>query len=313
MARKLIEVSIPLTNINDAAVAEKKIKSGYPANIHMWWARRPLAASRAVIFAQLVDDPSEHPDRFPDETAIDAERERLFELMRQLADPTGPSDEVLRAAQLEIGRAFPDGVTVLDPFAGGGSIPIEAQRLGLDVGSSDLNPVAVLLNRVLLDQVRVALGMPAVHPDDARLAETRRGDGLSGLAEDLVWYGRRLRELAEEKVGDRYPTISDSDGKEWPVISWIWARTTPCPNPACGIDAPLVRSFIVSKKKGREAWVDPVTSGPGVPVEFVVRDGPAPRIGGTVSRAGATCVACGTAIPLAKVREDGLLASWVSG
>lgn len=304
MPIKLIEVALPLKAINDACVAEKKIKSGYPANIHMWWARRPLVASRSVVFAQLVDDPSAHPELFPTDEAIEAERQRLFTLMRKLAEPSGPTPEVLAQAQDEIRRSVGDNVTVLDPFAGGGSIPIEAQRLGVNVGASDLNPVAVLLNRLILDQARIAIGEPPVHPESGRLTVARAGAGLSGLAEDVEYYGRTLRDMVASELASYYPTAQDEGGHSYPVISWIWARTVPCPNPACRIAAPLVRSFVVSKKAGREAWVDPVTSGPGDEVSFVVRAGKDPRVTGTVSRQGAVCVACETAIPLTYVREQ---------
>jgi len=302
--KKLIEVAIPLKSINEACVAEKKLRSGVPANIHAWWARRPLAASRSVIFAQLVDDPSEHPDLYPTDEMVEVKRQQLFALMRELANPSGPSPAVLLAAETEIRKSVGDDVVVLDPFAGGGSIPIEAQRLGLCVGASDLNPVAVLLNKLMLDMVRPALDRAAVHPSPDALVSNTPSTGLSGLAADLKWYGQRLRELTASKVGANYPEVEGHDGKSYPVISWLWARTTPCPNPACGIDAPLVRSFILSKKTGREAWVDPVTTGPGMPVRFEVKKGRTPRVASTVQRNGATCVACGTAIPLAMVRED---------
>lgn len=304
MPKKLIEVALPLTQINEACVAEKKLRSGVPANIHAWWARRPLAASRAVIFAQLVDDPAEHPEHFPTEDSVREERERLFELIRALVEPTGPSNAVLKSAQQEIARSVGEKLMVLDPFAGGGSIPIEAQRFGLDLGASDLNPVAVLLNRLMLEQLRVAMNRPAVHSDTTQLVATSGVAGLAGLASDVEWYGRKLRDLTAEKVGFSYPAVRDLRGNSYPVISWIWARTTPCPNPACGISAPLVRSFVLSKKKGRETWVDPVTAGPGHDVEFVIRSGRTPRLTGTVQRTGATCAACNTAIPLAKVRQD---------
>lgn len=304
MPKKLIEVALPLTQINEACVAEKKIKSGYPANIHMWWARRPLAATRAVLFAQLVDDPSAHPDRFPTAKDVAEERERLFDLIRALVEPTGPPMDVLMRAQNEIKKSVGSELTVLDPFAGGGAIPLEAQRLGLNVVASDLNPVALLLNRVILDQVRVALGKPPVHPDDTRFAGSEHGEGLTGLADDIVWYGRRLRDLTRERVGDRYPLAKDGSGKSLPVIAWLWTRTTPCPNPVCRISAPLVRSFVISRKAGRERWIDPVTDGPGHEVTFAVREGKNPRVASTVSRQGALCVACGTAIPLSRIRED---------
>ncbi len=310
MPTKLIEVALPLKAINDACIAEKKIKSGYPANIHMWWARRPLAASRSVVFAQLVDDPSAHPDRFPTDEAVEHERQRLFTLMRKLAEPAGPSAEVLAQAQAEIRKSVGHDVTVLDPFSGGGSIPIEAQRLGVNVGASDLNPVAVLLNRVLLEDVRTALGKPAIHPSPTQLKGTRVGGGLAGLAEDLLWYGKVLRDEVADKLESLYPSAYDTEGRSYPVISWIWVRTVQCPNPACKIAAPLVRSFIVSKKAGRERWVDPMSAGPGSEVTFKVRDGKVPRLEGTVGRQNAICVACQAVMPIGYLRErsrDGAL------
>lgn len=303
MPKKLIEVALPLTQINEACVAEKKIKTGYPANIHMWWARRPLAATRAVLFAQLVDDPSSHPDRFPTEEMVVAERERLFEIIRGLIEPTGPSERVLRAAQAEIQRSVGLDITILDPFAGGGAIPLEAQRLGVNVAASDLNPVALLLNRVVLDQIRIAIDRPSVHPSDSLLGDADQGSGLAGLASDLVWYGRCLRDLAAERVGESYPDLTDPSGKPLPVIAWIWARTVACPNPACGIAAPLVRSWAISRKAGRERWVDPTTDGPGHEVNFVVREGKPVRTEGTIGRQGGRCIACGTAMPLSQIRE----------
>ena len=304
MPKKLIEVAIPLTQINEACVAEKKLRHGVPSNIHLWWARRPQAASRAVLFAQLVDDPSEHPDEFSSEEEVQAERERLFGIIRALITPSGPSANAVAEARTEILKSVGPGVRLLDPFAGGGSIPIESQRLGLETHASDLNPVAVLLNRLVLDQLRVAMGRPAVHRDEARLTSSSTGNGLSGLADDLKWYGRRLRDRVASQIGARYPMATDGDGNKYPVISWIWARTTPCPNPACGVDAPLVRSFVLSKKAGREVWVDPLCEGVGSRVRFQIREGRTPRISGTVQRSGAECVACGTAIPLSRVRED---------
>lgn len=306
MPIKLIEVALPLKAINEATAAEKRTTArlAHPAKLHQWWARRPLTASRAILFAQLVDDPSAHPEAFPTNESIETERQRLFEVLVGLLDLNGPSDDALRRASVEIERSNAGGITVVDPFAGGGAIPIEAQRLGMNVGASDLNPVAVLLNRLMLDQTRIALGRPPVHPDDCHLSVTRTGAGLSGLADDIQWYGRELRNCVAEELADLFPMAVDEKGKQHPVVAWLWARTVPCPNPACRIAAPLVRSFVISKKVGREAWVDPVTSGPGQEVRFEVRSGKTPRVSGTVTRQGATCIACGTAIPLAYVREQ---------
>ena len=304
MPKKLIEVALPLIDISDAGAREKAIRQGQINNLHTWWARRPLVAARAVLFAQLVDDPSAHPDRFPTTELVVAERERLFSILRGLCEPTGPSSSALAAAQREIAASTGEQICVADPFAGGGAIPIEAQRLGLDVVSSDLNPVAVLLNRLVIEQLGVAMDRPAVHPDDSRLPSSRTGSGLSGIAEDVEWFGERLRELAREKVGDLYPKVVDERGRELEAIAWLWARTTPCPNPACGIDMPLVRSFMLSKKKGRECWVDPVTSGPGNAIQFRIQRGKTPRVASTVGRSGAECAACGAAVDLSRIRED---------
>jgi len=308
MTLKLIEVAMPLKVINEACVAEKKIKSGYPANIHMWWARRPLAASRSVLFAQLVDDPSAHPERFPNDAAIEAERQRLFTLMRALAEPAGPTASVLAEAQAEIKRSIGSDVTVLDPFAGGGSIPIEAQRLGLNVDASDLNPVALLLNRVLLDQVRVALDRPAAYQDARKFSGASPGQGLSGLADDLKWFGERLRTLTIEKVGDLYPSVKDDSGKELPVVSWIWARTIPCSNPACQRPAPLIANLWLSKKKGREKWLEPNVCSPGKPITFsIVSDSKGPSLSGSKTGRGVRfkCLGCGEALTEEHIRSSG--------
>ena len=304
MPKKLIEVALPLIDINQGGFEEKKLPHGLVANMHNWWARRPQAVTRAVLFAQLVDDPSSHPEEFTSPAEIEKERARLFAIIRELAAPSGPSEATLEEAKHLIRKCIGDDVTVLDPFAGGGSIPIEAQRLGVHVEASDLNPIPVLINRVVLDQMGVALGRSAVHPSDSTLVGVSGAQGLSGLAEDLRWYGNRLRELARQAIGHLYPTIKDESGREYPVVAWLWARTIPCPNPACGSETPLVRSFVLSKKKGREAWVEPTNTGPGSTVEFIVRQGGSPKITGTVGRAGAKCVACHSAIPLVRVRED---------
>lgn len=303
MPTKLIEVALPLIAISDGGAQEKKIPHGLVANMHNWWARRPQAVTRAILFAQVVDDPSSHTDKFPTESAVEAERDRLFAIVRALADPAGPSAAVLAEAHAEIRKSVGEDLTILDPFAGGGSIPIEAQRLGFSVEASDLNPIPVLINRVVLDMVRDALDRAPVHPDPLRLEGSQVGRGLAGLADDVEWYGGLLRDRAAAELEAAYPTVTDDSGRVVPTIAWIWARTVPCPNPACRINAPLVRSFLLCRKPGRETWVDPLTNGPGGEVNFVVRSGKVPRVGGTVNRQGASCVSCQTAMPLSYVRE----------
>ena len=305
--RKLIEVALPLEAINREAAREKSIRHGHPSTLHLWWARRPLAACRAVLFAQLVDDPSAYPDRFPTEDAQDQERQRLFRLIERLVPWEATQDEkVLEEAREEIRRSCGDSLPeVLDPFCGGGSIPLEAQRLGLVAHGSDLNPVAVLITRALIELPASFANQPPVHPwnEDGRLA-VQSWRGAQGLAEDVRYYGAWMREEAERRIGHLYPPAMLPDGRKATVIAWIWARTVTCPNPACRATMPLVRSFWLGKKKGKEAWVRPVVEGGSV--RFEIGHGrTGPPIEGTVSRTGATCLVCNTPVPLAHIRTEG--------
>jgi putative DNA methylase len=305
--RKLIEVALPLDAINRESAREKSIRHGHPSTLHLWWARRPLAACRAVLFAQLVDDPSARPDKFPTEDAQEAERQRLFDLIERLVRWESSNDEaVLAEARAEIRRCF-DGEPppVLDPFAGGGSIPLEAQRLGLEAHASDLNPVAVLINKALIEIPPRWADQPPVHPSDDDLRfEVATWRGAQGLAEDVRHYGRWMRDEAERRLGHLYPDAKVDDGSTAKVIAWIWARTVTCPNPACGAEMPLAGSFWLGKKKGKEAWIDPhVVNGR---VEFRVGTGPqGPPVDRTAGRNGATCLVCDSPVPLAHVRAEG--------
>ena len=189
--RKLIEVALPLKVINEEAAREKSIRHGHPSTLHLWWARRPLAACRAVLFAQLVDDPSAHPELFPTEEAQREERERLFRLIERLVPWEASNDEaILAEAREEIRRSCGDELPVVfDPFCGGGSIPLEAQRLGLVAHASDLNPVAVLITKALIEiPSRFARLLPR-HPQDGEL-DFSVWRGAQGLAEDVRYYGR---------------------------------------------------------------------------------------------------------------------------
>jgi putative DNA methylase len=300
--RKLIDVALPLEDINREAAREKSIRHGHPSTLHLWWARRPLAAARAVLFGQLVDDPSAHPGRFPTPEAQQAERERLFAIIRELIKwNNSHNEEVLAAARREIWDSC-DGrpPSILDPFAGGGSIPLEAQRLGLETCASDLNPVAVLINKALIEIPPKWAGKAPVHPD---AKSQLRWTGAEGLAEDVRCYGKWIRDEAERRIAHLYPKAKLDDGTHATVIAWIWARTVTCPNPACGGTMPLVRSFWLGKKKGNERYTLPVPQGRRV--RFEVR-GPygAPREG-TVSRTGAECLLCGAAVSLAYIRGEG--------
>jgi putative DNA methylase len=300
---KLIEVSIPLEDINRESAREKSIRHGHPSTLHLWWARRPLAACRAVLFAQLVDDPSAHPDRFPTEQAQQAERERLHALIRRLVVWENIHDEaLLEQARAEIRKSCGGHPPpVCDPFCGGGSIPLEAQRLGLEAHASDLNPVAVLITKALIEIPPRFAGRPPVFPGAA--GSRMSWPGATGLAEDVRRYGQWMRGQAEQRIGHLYPKARLADGTEATVIAWIWARTVTCPNPACAGTMPLVRSFWLGKKKGRERYVHPVPDGKRV--RFEIRGpGGAPR-GGTAGRNGAVCLLCGTPVPLAYLRAEG--------
>ena len=278
--RKLIEVALPLEAINKESAREKSIRHGHPSTLHLWWARRPLAACRAVIFASLVDDPSSHPEQFPTDAAQDAERQRLFRLIEELVKwENMNNEEVLGRARAEILKAT-DGnpPPLLDPFAGGGSIPLEAQRLGLEAHASDLNPVAVLINKALIEIPPKFAGRPPVHPNQEKQLVAKTWSGAEGLAEDVRYYGQWMRDEAEQRIGHLYPKVKlpkEYGGGEATVIAWLWARTVKCPNPACGAQMPLVRSFALSTKPGKQAWVEPVVDRGQQPpiVRFEVRTG----------------------------------------
>ncbi|MFF4807092.1 DUF1156 domain-containing protein [Micromonospora chersina] len=298
-------MALPLEVINRESVREKSIRHGHPSTLHLWWARRPLAACRAVLFAQLVDDPSAHTDKFPTEEDQAKERRRLFDLIEQLVVWENSNNHVLlRQAYEEIVKCFDGRVpAILDPFAGGGSIPLEAQRLGLEAHASDLNPVAVLINKALIEIPPAWAGRPPVF---SGAAESRLGSWprATGLAEDVRRYGQWLRDEAEKRIGHLYPKAKLSDGSTANVVAWIWARTVKCPNPACGTAMPLVRSFWLTRKKDRPTWLRPVVSGTVVKFEVVI-DKSGPSIEGTVGRQGATCLVCDTPVSLKYVRAEG--------
>ena len=258
--KKLIEVALPLDTINKESVREKSIRHGHPSTLHLWWARRPLAACRAVLFAQLVDDPSSHPEKFPTEAAQKKERERLFKIIEELVKWENINNErVLHAAREEI-LTSTDGnpPPVLDPFCGGGSIPLEAQRLGLKAYANDLNPVAVLVTKALIEIPPKFSGRPPVH---AGAQKSSHWYGAKGLAEDVRYYGKRMLYEAEKLIGHFYPKATlpkEYGGGEATVVSWLWTRTVKCPNPACGAHMPLLGSFSLCSKKGRQAWIEPI-------------------------------------------------------
>lgn len=313
--RKLIEVALPLETINRESAREKSIRHGHPSTLHLWWARRPLAAARAVLFAQLVDDPSARPAEFPTEDLQRAERERLHGIIERLVVWENIRDQrLLDEAHAEILKSTNGKPpAILDPFAGGGTIPLEAQRLGLESHASDLNPVAVLINKALIEIPPRFRDQPPTFPGLAD-SEIRKWSGTEGLAADVRAYGKWLRDEAEARVGHLYPKVRLTDGSESTAIAWIWARTVTCPNPACQVAMPLVRSWWLGKKKGKEAFIAPVvvadpTEVAGIRVRFEVRKGvsgaPTATDDGTVGRLGARCVSCQTSVSLNYIRAEG--------
>ncbi|MEW6661558.1 MAG: DUF1156 domain-containing protein [Bacillota bacterium] len=309
--KKLIEVALPLKAINEASAREKSIRHGHPSTLHLWWARRPLAACRAVLFASLVDDPSSHPDEFPTEEAQKKDRQRLFRIIEDLVKwENSNNEQVLEAARREILKST--GGTpppVLDPFCGGGSIPLEAQRLGLEAHASDLNPVAVLITKALIEIPPKFAGRPPVNPEARhRIVHSTCWRGAEGLAEDVRYYGQWMRDEAERRIGHLYSKVrlpKDQGGGEATVVAWLWARTVKCPNPACGAAMPLVRSFCLSNKLDKWAWVEPVIDYAAKRVQFRVRQGTGEPRDGTVNRRGATCICCGVPVPFEHIRAEG--------
>lgn len=312
--RKLIEVALPLEAINRESAREKSIRHGHPSTLHLWWARRPLAAARAVLFAQLVDDPSSRPEEFPTEELQRKERDRLHALIERLVEWENISDpKLLAEARSEILKSTNGNPPpILDPFAGGGTIPLEAQRLGLEAHASDLNPVAVLINKALIELPPMFRDQRPVFPTLAD-SEIRSWRGAEGLAADVRAYGAWMRDEAEERIGHLYPKATLRDGSEATVIAWIWARTVTCPNPGCGIEMPLVRSWWLGKKKGKEAYVVPTvvtdtTHPSGQRVNFAIgHDKIGPRTEGTMSgRQGGACIACNAAVSKDYIKAEGL-------
>ena len=340
--KKLIEVNIPLQAINQESAKDASLTHGHPSTLHKWWARRPLAACRAVIFASMVDDPSECQDEFPTEPEQDAERNRLHTLLRRLVLWKNSTDENLlaearREIAISVARNNAEDLTacrqrfekdpaavlqylrdrcpaIYDPFCGGGSIPLEAQRLGLRARASDLNPLPVLLTKAMIELPPTFHNQKPVNPDaDPMGMFTGTGKsktrvpwkGTAGLASDIRYYGAWMREQAHKRIGHLYPPVELPTGITATVVAWLWARTVPCINPACNLQMPLMKTFQLSRKKGHEHWTKPVVDRKSNTISFVVQDhGEGVPKGGTVNRTGAYCFACGSAVKLPYVREQ---------
>ena len=354
--RKLIEVALPLDAINKACAREKSIRHGHPSTLHLWWARRPLAAARAVIFSQLVNDPTglwetQNPGQRPNQQqrgAFTKRRQELFKIIEDLVLWENTTNEVvLERARAEIRRSWrevcelnkdhpqaaelfnPDKLPALhDPFAGGGAIPLEAQRLGLEAYASDLNPVAVLINKAMIEIPPKFAGRPPVSLLQSRqgakkkeLDLEREWPGATGLAEDVRYYGAWMREEAQKRIGHLYPPVEITAemakerpdlkplvGQKLTVIAWLWARTVKSPNPAFShVDVPLASSFVLSSKADKEAYVQPVIDGDRF--RFTVKLGtPPPEAeGGTTAgkRKAFRCLISNSPIDYNYIRAEG--------
>lgn len=359
--KKLIEVALPLDDINAASAREKSIRHGHPSTLHLWWARRPLAAARAVIFAQMVNDPGGERGYYAGKTRAqaDAEREELFHILRDLVKwENTNNEEVLARARAAIAKSWretcelnkgkpgfdPDVLPAFhDPFAGGGALPLEAQRLGLESHASDLNPVAVTINKAMIEIPPRFAGRAPVGPTIEAERGTKKAtkdafddwSGARGLAEDVRRYGAWMREQAQQRIGHLYPSIEVTPeliagsalstgatgqkdhqnagltglqpGQQLTVIAWLWARTVKSPNPAFShVDVPLASSFILSSKAGKEAWVQPVVEGDSY--RFEVRTGTPPaeaKNGTKLARANFACLLSGTPISGDYIKAEG--------
>jgi putative DNA methylase len=396
--KKLIEVALPLEAINTASAREKSIRHGHPSTLHLWWARRPLAAARAVIFAQMVDDPSAYVDTLRadpalkrkaetalkarikvweearvlvekakgtnlvvpepgpqptlDDTLADAERQRLFRIIEDLVLWESTTNEkVLQAARDEIWSSWrrtcaenadhPQAKEMFDrnklpafhdPFAGGGALPLEAQRLGLESYASDLNPVAVLINKAMIEIPPKFAGKAPINPATRaeKSLDLRQWKGAQGLAEDVRYYGQWMRDEAEKRIGHLYPKVEVTAemanarpdlkpyvGRKLTVIAWLWARTVKSPNPAFAkVDVPLASTFMLSTKAGKEAYVEPVVESGGYRFTVKVgkpKDAEAAKNGTKIGRGGNfQCLMSGTPIPVAAIREQGLAGTFGS-
>lgn len=339
--KKLIEVALPLDDINEAAAKEKSIRQGHPSTMHLWWARRPLAVARAILFAQLVNDPGyeRNLNRGVNRKEAERKREEYFEIIRELVQWSNSNNkEILNRAYTaiidswketcQLNRNHPEVDIYFnperlpefhDPFSGGGAIPLEAKRLGLKSTASDLNPVAVMLNKAMIELASPFESTRPLKPETGQHDFDEHARPYHGLSSDVNFFGRMVLEKVQDKFKNIYPdlTITESRtknrpdlkpfiGQSLPVIAWIWARTVETPNPAFpGVHTPLVSSFVLSKKAGKEAYVEPIIFGDEY--KFVVRTGRAPEglSDGTVGRKGAKCLLSGVPIPLTYIRSQG--------
>lgn len=304
--KKLIEVALPLDAINVESAREKSISYGHPSAF-IWWSRKPLGGARAVLFASLVDDPSSRPDDFPDESSQEKERMRLFGIIENLIKWENTRNfDIIKAARAEIRRSTAHPPTVIDPFAGGGTIPLSAQFLGLDTQASDLNPVAVLITLALVELPSIFSGRHPIGPTKNQNLHQTDWPGASGLAEDIRRYGQWMDLRAREIIGQNYPPVAippEEGGGSATVAAWIWAHTVTCTNPACKATIPLLSSYTLSRKYRDKVWLEAIIDRSTGFTSFKVRKGLQPPEGGTVTRSGAICLQCERNMNLKEVRE----------
>ena len=332
--KKLIEVDLPLNDINRESARESANTTNHPASLHKWWARRPLTACRAIIFASLVDDPSSCPEEYPTLALQQQQREKLHDIIRRLVVWKNSNDETTLAdARYEIARAMARATkepppsknevntflrnkaqSIYDPFCGRGSIPIEAQRLGLKAIGADLNPVAVLIAKAVIEIPPNFAGQPPINPEATQMEmKVRKGkkpqsvpwSGTYGLGNDIRYYGNWIQEEAQQGIGHVFPKAKTPNGEEKIVTAWLWARTVPCPNPACGVPMPLMKTFQLAKKGPRKYWTRPIFDQREKTVSFVVQEN---AIGvpsePTVWERTAVCIACDGPVDLDYVSEQ---------
>jgi len=316
--KRLIEVALPLPEINDASAYDKMPGIGpHPKGIHHWWARLPLPTARAVLFASVVTDPSDDPAwKNKPEAEQNVERERLFGIVRRMMQKRlHDHPEVYAEAHAEMlkhceGKLPP----VFDPFAGGGSIPLEANRLGFEAHAGDLNPVAVLLNKCNLEIIPRWVGNPPVNPESRKKIGGKQGwPSTRGLAEDVRYYGRVIRERVIAKIGHLYPKVplpKEYGGGEANVIAWIWARTVASDNAAArGKHVPLLSSYWLSNKSGNLAWLEPVVDRVTGTYRFEVKTGNAKdkksiSVGTKLGRGSFRCLLTDSPVPYPYIREQ---------
>jgi putative DNA methylase len=316
--KKLIEVALPLEAIDAASEHEKYIHHSHPSALHLWWARRPLAASRALVFASLVDDPNA-PDAPPayveacrnlprgkNTAENDTPRQRLFDFIERLVLWENTNNERVLETARELIRLATEGhpPPLLDPFAGGGSIPLEAQRLGLEAHAQDLNPIAVMINKALIEIPPKFIDQPPINPRDReKVGGGGSWDRAKGLAADVRYYGEWVRDQAYERIGHLYPECNEET-----VIAWLWARTVKCPNPACGAQMPLLSRYYLCTKKGKKVWIEPQVDKQKKTVSFELHTGTGkppkpPKMGrGAQFR----CLVCGEIAPEEYIKAVGV-------